>query len=78
MLREAIDWVELHSNVRVLRVLWVITAENPHETSLVLPGPPGGLKDLSFQLFLFFSLLGTSNLQVGGCDRRAISQDISA
>jgi hypothetical protein len=25
----------------------VITAENPHETSLVLPGPPGGLKDIS-------------------------------
>ena len=45
----------------------MITAENPHETSLVLPGPPGGLKDLSFYLFdLFFSLLGTSNAQVGG------------
>ena len=74
MLREAIDWVELHSNVRVLCVFWVITAENPHETSLVLPGPPGGLKDLSFYIFvLLFSLLGTSNAQVGGCDRRAMS-----
>ena len=27
-------------------VLWVSVAENPHETLLVLPGPPGGLKEL--------------------------------
>jgi hypothetical protein len=45
----------------------VITAENPHETSLVLPGPPGGLKDLSFPFLLslvamFFLLLGTSKV----------------
>ena len=29
-------------------VLWVSVAENPHETILVLPGPPGVSKELSY------------------------------
>ena len=45
-------------SICILCVLWVITAENPHETALVLPGPPGGLKDLSlfFVCFIFLCL----------------------
>jgi hypothetical protein len=37
-------------------------AGNLHETSLVLPGPPGGLKDLSILFISIYCLLGTSKM----------------
>ena len=52
--------------------LWLIVS-----TGVITPVPPFMFSSF-FSSVVFRSFLGTSNAQVGGCDRRAISQDISA
>ena len=66
-----------------------IIAGSPHETSLVLLGPPRGLKGLlhvlsavvsptkvAWLVFRLFCLLGTSKVQVGGCDKHTILHNV--